>query len=105
MEKIEKIVLAGAVISQDFCANQVKQVEVNGVKVSLNPFNARKIEPFLNAVTGAGQVATEIRKQHLEEQLNMNKHNKVVNALCISASGFASANKENQNKADKEICQ
>lgn len=101
MEKVEKIVLAGAVISQDFWANQVKQVEVNGIKVSLNPFNARKIEPFLNAVTGAGQVATEIRKQHLEEQLKVNKHNKVVNALSVSISGLA----KNKEKSDNEICQ
>lgn len=103
MEKIEKIVLAGAVISQDFWANQVKQVEVNGIKVSLNPFNARKIEPFLNAVTGAGQVAREVRKQHLEGQLKVNEHdNKVVKALCISAYGTA-PNKE--EKKDNEICQ
>ena len=100
MEIIEKIV-AGAVIS-----NQVKQVEINGIKVSLNPFNATKVkEYFINAVTGAGQVDAKARENHIVELLKGKEQNKVVNALCISASGLASKNKENQNEADKEICQ
>lgn len=102
MEKVEKIVIAGAVISQGFWANQVKQVIIDGQKLQLNPFNATKVqEYFINAVTGAGQVDAKERENHIIKQLKVNKHNKVVNALSASISGLA----KNKEKSDNEICQ